>query len=45
MLVWRHGSDGMRFTAPQVVSDLKTGGWTYSAGREGVEDTYGVLVD
>ena len=45
MLIWRHVSDGLRFTAPQVVANLKTGGWTYSASREGVADTYGVLVN
>lgn len=45
MLVWRHLSDGLRFTTPQVVSDLKTGGWSYSASREGVADLYGVLVN
>jgi len=32
-------------TAPQVVANLTTGGWTYSASREGVADTYGVVVD
>jgi hypothetical protein len=40
-LIWRHVSTGGGFTAPQVISDLRTGGWTYRASREGVADTYG----
>jgi hypothetical protein len=43
MLVWRHLSDGLRFLTPGVVSDLKTGGWSYSASREGVARTYGIV--
>jgi hypothetical protein len=45
MLVWRHVSDGLRFGTPQIVSDLKTGGWSYSSSREGVAETFGVLVN
>jgi hypothetical protein len=29
-------SSGAGFLAPQVIADLKTGGWSYSVSREGV---------
>jgi hypothetical protein len=45
MLVWRHASTGLNFAAPEIITNLKTGGWSYSASREGVADTYGVLVN
>ena len=43
MLIWRHVSSGAGLFPPQVISDLKTGGWTYSVSREGVADTYGLV--
>jgi hypothetical protein len=41
MLIWRHLSTGSGLSSPQVIADLRTGGWTYSVSREGVADTYG----
>lgn len=40
-LIWRHLSTGSGFAAPQVISDLRTGGWTYRASREGVATNVG----
>jgi hypothetical protein len=45
MIVWRHTSTGGGLATPEIVSNLKTGGWSYSGSREGVAETYGVLVD
>ena len=42
-LIWRHLSTGGGFAAPQVISDLRTGGWTYRASREGVADIFGLF--
>jgi hypothetical protein len=42
-LIWRHRSTGTGFSTPQVIADLRTGGWTYSASREKVADLYGEL--
>lgn len=44
LLVWRHVSTGHGLLPPEVVSDLRAGGWSYQASRAGVADTYGVLV-
>jgi hypothetical protein len=33
VLVWRHLSTTTQLAAPQIVSDLRTGGWTYTASR------------
>lgn len=43
ILVWRHLSTGQGFRTPQVVADLRSGGWSYAASRESVADTYGVF--
>jgi hypothetical protein len=43
ILVWRHLSTGSGLADPQIVADLRTGGWSYGASREGVADTYGLL--
>jgi hypothetical protein len=43
LLVWRHLSTGSGLQAPQVVADLRTGGWTYAASRESVADLYGLI--
>jgi len=43
ILVWRHLSVGGEFTDPGIIADLRTGGWTYSASREGVAHTYGTM--
>jgi hypothetical protein len=40
-LIWRHLSTGVGLAAPQVLVNLKTGGWTYLASREAVAGTYG----
>ena len=45
MLVWRHRSTGAGLVAPQVVADLRAGGWSYSSSRVGIAKTYGVLVN
>lgn len=42
-LVWRHVSTGVGLRAPQVLADLKTGGWNYQASRESVADLVGVM--
>jgi FG-GAP-like repeat len=42
MLIWRSLGTASGFATPEVMVDLKTGGWSYSASREGVADTYGV---
>jgi hypothetical protein len=42
--VRRHTSTGGGLATPEIVSDLRTGGWSYSGSREGVADTDGVLV-
>jgi len=42
-LIWRHLSTGSGFAAPQVISDLRTGGWTYAASRDGVADIFGLF--
>ena len=42
-LIWRHLSTGFGFGTPQVISDLRTGGWTYRASREGVADIFGLF--
>jgi hypothetical protein len=42
-LIWRHLSTGSGFGTPQVISDLRTGGWTYRASREGVADIFGLF--
>ena len=41
-LIWRHLSTGAGFSTPQVIADLRTGGWTYAASRDGVADLYGI---
>ncbi|WP_199421733.1 FG-GAP repeat domain-containing protein [Actinotalea solisilvae] len=35
-LVWRHVSTGAGLLAPQVIADLRTGGWSFGASREDV---------
>ena len=45
LIVWRHVSDGTSFAAPELVADLRTGGWNWSVSREGVADTWGVFVE
>lgn len=40
-LVWRALSTGSGFAAPQIVADLKTGGWSYLNSRESVARLYG----
>lgn len=40
-LMWRHVSTGDGLLAPEVIADLRSGGWNYSASRDGVADTYG----
>jgi hypothetical protein len=42
-LIWRHLSTGFGFGTPQVISDLRTGGWTYRSSREGVADIFGLF--
>jgi hypothetical protein len=42
-LIWRHLSTGSGFATPQVISDLRTGGWTYQASRDGVADIFGLF--
>jgi hypothetical protein len=42
-LLWRHVSTGAGLLAPQVIADLRTGGWNYSVSREGVADTWGLF--
>ena len=42
-LIWRHLSTGAGFSTPQVIADLRTGGWTYAASRDGVADLYGEI--
>jgi hypothetical protein len=42
-LIWRHLSTGAGFSTPQVIADLRTGGWTYAASRETVADLYGEI--
>jgi hypothetical protein len=41
LLVWRHVSNGAAFSPPEIVVDLRTGGWNWSASREGVANTWG----
>jgi len=41
-LIWRHVSTGTGLLAPQVIADLRTGGWRYLVSREGVADTWGL---
>jgi hypothetical protein len=43
MLIWRSLGTGTGFEAPQVMVNLKTGGWSYSASREDVADLYGEI--
>ena len=43
ILVWRHRSTRTGSSTPQIVADLRTGGWSYSASRESVADLYGTL--
>jgi hypothetical protein len=43
ILLWRHLSTGSGLAAPQIVADLRTGGWSYSVSRESVADTYGAF--
>lgn len=45
LLVWRHISDGTAFAAPELIVDLRTGGWRYASLREAVADTWGLLVE
>lgn len=40
-LIWRHVSTGSGLLTPQLIADLRTGGWNYSASRDSVADTYG----
>jgi hypothetical protein len=42
-LVWRALSSGSGFGTPQIVADLKTGGWTYLSSRESVANLYGEI--
>jgi hypothetical protein len=42
-LIWRHVSTGTGLLAPQVIADLRSGGWNYSASREGVAHTWGMF--
>jgi hypothetical protein len=42
-LIWRHVSTGAGLLAPQVIADLRSGGWNYSASREGVAHTWGMF--
>ena len=42
-LIWRHLSTGTGFSTPQIIADLRTGGWTYAASREGVANLYGEI--
>ena len=42
ILIWRHLSTGSGLAAPQIVADLRAGGWSYAYSREGVAETYGV---
>src|SRR3954465_12320783 len=35
-LVWRHVSTGSGLAAPLAIADLRSGGWTYLASRDGV---------
>ncbi|TQN43912.1 subtilisin family serine protease [Blastococcus colisei] len=34
ILVWRHRSTTTRLSTPDVVADLRTGGWTYAVSRD-----------
>jgi hypothetical protein len=43
LLLWRHLSTGAGLLAPQVVADLRAGGWSYTASRETVADLYGEI--
>ncbi|WP_170182362.1 FG-GAP repeat domain-containing protein [Blastococcus colisei] len=43
MLIWRSLGSATGFEAPEVIADLKTGGWSYSASRESVADLYGEM--
>jgi hypothetical protein len=45
MLVWRHRSDGSRLLPPEIVADLRVGGWSYASSRAGIAHTFGVLVE
>ncbi|TQN42305.1 FG-GAP repeat protein [Blastococcus colisei] len=44
ILVWRHRSTGTGLETPEVMADLKTGGWSYASSREAVADLYGTFV-
>jgi hypothetical protein len=36
LLVWRHLSTTTRLSTPQIVSDLRAGGWSYASSRAAV---------
>jgi len=42
-IVWRALSTGSAFAAPEIVANLKTGGWNYLNSRESVADLYGQI--
>jgi hypothetical protein len=43
MIVWRQLSNGSTFGSPQMVADLRTGGWNFLRSRESVADTWGLI--
>ena len=42
-IVWRALSTGTGFGTPQIVANLKTGGWNYLNSREKVASLYGQI--
>lgn len=52
-MIWQHVSEGWgsmldvddSFLPPQLVVDLRRGGWSWTASRESVADTWGLLVE
>jgi hypothetical protein len=43
LLIWRALSDGTSFGTPELIADLRTGGWNYAKARESVANTWGVM--
>lgn len=43
LLVWRALSDGTNFGTPQLIVDLRTGGWNWSRARESVANVWGTM--
>ncbi len=52
-LIWRHINESFgslldvddSFQAPELLADLRRGGWNWSVSREGVADTWGLMIN